>query len=368
MSQKSGSLFRKIASVAFAGLMLCSCAGTTDFTGSAQRKHFDKMQAVKASPDASFPAKGRVTNAREKTLDVGGVQRAYLFEDAAEDNLPEGARLPIVILLHENNQNPKTVWQQTSLPTLAGPRGFLLAAPAALGGVWNYHAVMGPAAPEGAEPEDITFSSDYTFISDIIQTLVADYRGDPARVYLVGFSAGGTMAMLYMCGHANMIQSAAFVAAALPTFALPQCQPSRAIPILMMNGTNDRITPFAGVSANRTVTGKYIFETLPAEETFRFWADTAGCAPESMVDRLASRSQSYDVWAERRVRGGCNVFAGPGRQVPSSQFYVLHGSGHTWPGADIDFFTRVLGGANQDFDSGLAITDYFGLRPIYRPH
>ena len=87
--------------------------------------------------------------------------------------------------------------------------------------------------------------ADVVFISDLIDTLSAEYNIDPARIYANGLSNGGGMSFLLGCALSDRIAAIGGVAGA---YALPleDCLPSRPVPMIIFHGTVDAIVPYLG--------------------------------------------------------------------------------------------------------------------------
>ncbi len=62
----------------------------------------------------------------------------------------------------------------------------------------------------------------------------------------MGISNGGYMVYRMACERPELFAAFATLSATVPSTYLNSCKPSRAIPVLMMNGTADMIVPFYG--------------------------------------------------------------------------------------------------------------------------
>ncbi len=118
---------------------------------------------------------------------------------------------------------------------LAEEHGFLVVYPEGTGFPRRWRAGGWPGDP----------MADVVFISDLIDTLSAEYNIDPARIYANGLSNGGGMSFLLGCALSDRIAAIGGVAGA---YALPleDCLPSRPVPMIIFHGTVDAIVPYLG--------------------------------------------------------------------------------------------------------------------------
>src|ERR1700686_236431 len=77
-----------------------------------------------AARTSDFPDKGSLSTAKLQSLTFAGERRDYLIQP-----VPTAGRHPVVIVLHGGNSNFRTVWMETSLPSLGARFGFLVVAP-----------------------------------------------------------------------------------------------------------------------------------------------------------------------------------------------------------------------------------------------
>lgn len=220
--------------------------------------------------------------------------------------------------------------------------GFLMVCPDAIEGHWNdgreidsYHA----------HRERI---DDVAFLSDLIEEMISQYEVDPARVFVVGASNGGMMTYRMACGAPERISAAAALIANLP--ADLECNPREPTPILIVNGTQDPLMPYAGGSV--TFLRREMGEVISTRDTFQFWAASNRCdegpSQEAVADR-ASRDGSVIV---RRAYSDCDQGA---RVV----LYEVQGGGHTVPGGQQYAPRWLIGTVNRDLHAGRLVWDFF---------
>lgn len=303
--------------------------------------------AASAGLDAGPPEHGPLSTARARHVTVARLDRSYLVQPTP--GARGAGRLPVVLLLHDDAQAAQDIWRETSLPALGAREGFLVVAPQALGRRWN--DARGPTiAGEPASAVD-----DVLFLKAVIADVIARDHGDPSAVFMVGISHGGFMAMRFACDAGESLRAAASVLATLPEALARTCRSPRPLPWLAINGTDDPLVPFAGQVDGTVRRGETQPALASADDTFRFWADRAGCTAAAVREPLTDPAlDERHRWAERVLRAGC-----VGGQV--SQQVVLHGSGHVVPGQAIEgrVAERAVGAAAPELDAGTLVWAHF---------
>ena len=300
------------------------------------------MLRARTSANA-MPERGNLATARRRHIMVGGLDRSYLVQPAP--GVRGAGRLPVVVLLHGGAQSAEDIWRETSLPTLGAREGFLVVAPDALGRHWN-----DARGVTGASTVD-----DVRFLKAVIADVIAQDHGDPSAVFMVGSAHGGFMTMRFACDAGESLRAAASLLSTLPDALARNCKSPRPLPWLAVNGTNDPAVPFGGQVDGTVRRGETQAGLRSADDTFRFWADRAGCAAPTAREAITEQSaDDRHRWAERVVRSHC-----VGGQM--SQQVVLHGSGHVLPGLAMDnrLAERALGPAAPEIDGGTLVWMHF---------
>jgi len=133
------------------------------------------------------------------------------------------------------------------------------------------------------------------------------------------------MALRMVCEAAELIAGAGTVIASMPAGTGSECRPARPVPVVMFNGTADRLVPYQGGGIGPLNLGGFVWG---AERTAAFLAHANGCDPHPM-HRDASldlRSVTRIAWSgcERdagvtlyRVNGGHHSVLGRRRMLPA---------------------------------------------------
>ena len=294
-----------------------------------------------------MPERGSIATAKRRRLVVGGLERSYLVQPAP--GARGAGRLPVVVLLHAGTQSAEDIWRETSLPTLGAREGFLVVAPEALDRHWNDVRGASIAGSPASTVDDVHF------LKAVIAEVIAQDHGDPSAVFMVGSAHGGFMTMRFACDAGEALRAAASLLSTMPDALARNCKSPRPLPWLAVNGTDDPAVPFGGQVDGTVRRGETQAALRSADDTFRFWADRAGCASPTAREALTEQgADERHRWAERIVRSNC-----VSGQV--SQQVVLHGSGHVMPGIATDnrLAERAVGPAAPEIDGGTLVWMHF---------
>jgi polyhydroxybutyrate depolymerase len=227
-------------------------------------------------------------------------------------HIPPALRVgaPIVLALPGAGQTARDFADYTGYSRLADREHVAVAYATAAGSrpFWNITDAPGRAA-------------DVPYLRSVVPAIVHAACADPDRVGVTGVSNGGGMSARLACDAADLIAAAAPVAGGYG--ALPDCRPSRPVPVLEIHGTADEVVPYRG--KGNPVRGDVA--TFLAQ-----WRRLDGCP-------AASRARPVNGEVLELRWTGC----ASGTQVVHDR---VEGAPHGWPGED-----RLGGG--DDFSSTL---------------
>jgi polyhydroxybutyrate depolymerase len=239
--------------------------------------------------------------------------RALLITDGRAD---AEVASPLVVVLHGLTGSGAIMRHKTGFAALARTNGFVVAYP-------NGHL---------RRWRDSSGSADVAYLTHLIDALHAQYGTDPARVYLVGYSNGGTMAMRMSCTVPARIRAISVVAMTQPRDT--SCANTRPVPALFIHGALDPVVPAAGLAPRHHFGG-----LMSLENTLAHWAARNGCRKPGAV---ATFDQVAGPDAARITQ-----FSGCTAPLTAA---VLTGQGHDWPGA-AQYLPFLLGPASRELDA-----------------
>jgi polyhydroxybutyrate depolymerase len=285
---------------------------------------------------------------RAETINVGGVTRSFTA------TLPATRPAPLVIVLHGGTQTGTDMIARTSWPQVARSEHFGVVFPDGLNRAWadlrpaTRRRLLGP--PKGTD--------DVAFIANLVEKFVRDGSADPHRIYVTGVSNGGAMAMTMVCARADLFAAAASVIFNLDDEAASACHPSRAVPMLMMNGTADPLIPYEGGHGSSRFAAGGFWST---EQTLAFWRQNNGCEPKDVDAIDLDHRDPTDESTVTRINSHCPA----GHDVV---LYRINDGGHRMPGRVPDarfprMVTYMLGPQNHDIDGAEVIWDFFKQFP-----
>jgi polyhydroxybutyrate depolymerase len=273
-------------------------------------------------------------------ISVDGVTRDYrLFRPAGIS----GKQAPVVIMLHGGLGTASNIEEYLGLSAVAAASGFVAVYPQGLSRAWNdarpNKALMSPNASK---------ADDVAFLNRLTDDLIAKGIADSKRVYLAGLSNGGFMTMRMACEASSRFAAFATVIASAPVQIRETCRPARALPVLMIAGTGDKLVKFEASTAAAQ-------GNLGAVNLADFWAGHNGCkgSTDSALPDLDPADNSAVVvrrYTDCQPQGDVEMI-------------TVRGGGHQPPSRgrvrDYPLLRGLLGVRNHDIDTATAFWDFF---------
>jgi polyhydroxybutyrate depolymerase len=264
-------------------------------------------------------------------IQVGDAVRRYVLH-VPESNPKDGTR-PLVLVFHGGGGSAGNMPNFTGFDRVADANGFIVAYPNGIDRHWNDSRGLSPA-------------DDVAFIRALIAKLQRAYKVDPGRVYATGISNGGFFSNRLACDLTDKLTAIASVAATMPEALVPECQPSRPISVMYMQGTKDPLVPIGGGPVARTHGNAVSLER--AAQFWREWNHTSAQPVEAQLPDTA-----HDGTTVRR-----QVF-GKGKDGTEVVVYTIEGGGHTWPGGRQYLPVFLVGKASRNLDATQVIWEFF---------
>jgi len=274
------------------------------------------------------------------TIVSSGQRREYLLHVSSHYD-PTRAT-PLVISLHGAAVWPATQREASQWNRLADRRGFIVVYPSGTTLDGNGTGRL-PFRVWVAEPGP-SVTADSRFISDLIDSLSADYRIDPARIYADGLSNGGGMAFALSCTLSRRIAAIGMVAAA-HALTWSWCPDSTPVPVIAFHGTADPMVAYNGAGTGWL--NPRPFPNIPG--FMAHWARRNHCQGTPTETAAAS-----DV--VRREYAGCAAGA-------AVVLYTVRGGGHQWPGGT-PLPVWLAGAASQSIDATRLMWNFYLAHPL----
>jgi polyhydroxybutyrate depolymerase len=248
-----------------------------------------------------------------ETLLHDGRERSYILD------APEGIALPApaVFVLHGGSRSAAKIRRSTRFHQHGAANGHVTVYPDGVGNQWNddrdADAVRGN---QGGEDVD-----DVGFLVALAGRLAREGIADPARIYVTGSSNGGMMAFRLACEAADVFAAFAPVIASLPARAEESCRPSRPVPLMMINGAEDRLIPWEGGEVAAMFPGDR-GAVLSVDRTVSIFRRLNGCGAPEIVNDRSPDDYGTPLFITRAT--GCEGFS-------EVVLYRFEGMGHRWP-------------------------------------
>jgi polyhydroxybutyrate depolymerase len=268
-------------------------------------------------------------------------REARLFLPSAYAENPE-ASFPLIIVYHSAGGSHDSMVGETHFDEYGEQDGVIIAYANSVLGYWDYGIGLPEWENTGRLYDDLGFS-------DLLYThLLENYRIDPSRVYLAGYSQGSRMVMRLACEYPGRFAGAAIVAAGLSSEVYNICPKEAQLAIYYQHGTDDTSVPFDGEAmyyGERVIGYK-----LSAADTTTFWAIQNGCELTPEVTTLEDLNPEDAVVVRRALFNDCTSGF-------SVEFDAVILGGHGWLGSEQPIETDW----KPSGDTSAAIWSFFDL-------
>lgn len=215
-----------------------------------------------------------------------------------------------MIALHGGGGGGLQFESKTGLTEKANAEHFVIVYPDGFPGPaknrsWNAGSCCGAAQADNID--------DVGFIKQLIAFLKANYKIDPARIYVTGHSNGGMLA--YRLASELSDEIAAIAVNSCTMVVTAAIHPSRPVPVLHMHSALDEKVPFSGGIG---ITGAYY---PPVDSVLNVWAAINACGNPPQTTNF--NTYIFRQWVN------CSSKA-------TVQLYLTNDGGHSWPGGQSD--------------------------------
>jgi polyhydroxybutyrate depolymerase len=250
--------------------------------------------------------------------------------------------MPAVLLLHGAGGSSRSVMRQSGIAPHADARNVLVISadgtslrresrPQFLTNPQMWNDGSGRRAGTAFGVDDVAH------LAAVLDDASRRFRIDPKRVYVMGFSNGGSMALRLATDLPDRI--AAVAADAGQPFAEPR-EGARPVPTVCVCGTVDPFVPLVGGKVQ--LPWGVSLQQPSYLDSVAAWAAAQGCAPTPESDE-PSRGVGRMRWT------------GDGAEV---ELYLVDGAGHVWPGGISTMPELLVGTDPRTFDATGAMLDF----------
>lgn len=277
-------------------------------------------------------------------IEFGGIERRVVVDGA------ESARnLPLVLVLHGNGQRAEDIRQRMNWHPFVEKGEIVVAYPEGVNQAWADGRA--PEAFLGRKP--VAGVDDVAFLAALVDLLSRQGVIDRKRIYAVGMSNGGLLTYRLLCERSDLIAGGAVIAASMWPGQAQTCRPEKQRPLLVMNGTADRIMMFEASVPGAPVKGSV--ETIGTLETLEQWRRANACEGEAMSRNMPAADPDLPSTVTHMV-WRCP----PGQGV---ELYRVEGGGHRIPALAESLAAAGLdahaSGQNVDLDAAREIWGFF---------
>ena len=263
------------------------------------------------------------------SLKIDGIARTFSYKKSLSNNAP------LIFVLHGSGGNGKEMSARTSkLLAISDTENMLLVYPDGYKRYWNECRKSSPAA---ANIENI---NEEGFFEAMIDYFTKNQHINPNNIFVVGTSGGGHMAYKLGLTMPQKLNAITAIIANLPDTNNLDCgEAKKALPLMIINGTEDKINPYNGgeVILGQNQNMGFVRST---ERTFKYWATLAGYSGEPVFVKIPDSDPNDGKTIER--------FTFKEVQKPEIVLLKVIGGKHDYPN-DIDvhveaweFFKRQI--------------------------
>ena len=263
----------------------------------------------------------------DKTMMSGGISRSYkLYVPAGYTG---SSPVALVLNLHGLGSTSQQQMFYGDFRAIADTANFIIVHPqgtleSTMLGRTYWNAYFGGAV------------DDISFLSEMIDTISANYNIDINRIHSTGMSNGGYMSYALAAGLHDKIASIASVTGSMVNAFPVTPINTKPISILQIHGTADSTVKYLGDVNTKSI-----------QNVLNYWISYNNATTTPIIDSLPNINTTDNSTAIRYTYGG-------GTDNTEVILYKVEGGEHTWPNALIN-----IGVTNRDFDASRVIWDFF---------
>ncbi|MBE9532295.1 MAG: hydrolase, partial [Proteobacteria bacterium] len=189
----------------------------------------------------------------------------------------------------------------------------------------------------------------------LIEQLVKENNIDRKRIYATGLLNGALFTLRLACDMADELVAFAPVMASMPADYIGQCRPAKRVPIIIINGTNDKMIPWNGGTSPFGGSFSSGGKLVSVEKTVEFWREHNDCSPSAYTAALPDLDKKDGTRV--RVAEYKNCYKGS-----ALRHVTIENGGSAWPGSPEKpglMRTNVIGLTSYDINASEMIWKFF---------
>jgi len=264
---------------------------------------------------------------------VDGISRQFV---TYIPSIISSAKLPIIISLHGRLGTGRGQMGFADFRALAQKDKFIIVCPSGINRSWN------DGRPTPAQEKGI---NDVKFIDHLITYIINTYNGDSTRVYLTGMSNGGFMSSRLACELNYRIAAIAVVGASMAEYV--SYHPTKAMPVMYIQGTKDPLVPFEGGEIKSSAGGA----VYGHEAILKLWAAIDRCSSTPVTTNIPDNANDGTSIVREE-------YSNPKTGVKVIGYTITNG-GHTWPDGSQYLPKFLVGTVSHNMNACEVIWNFF---------
>lgn len=250
-------------------------------------------------------------------------------------DMDETRTYPLLIFLHGAGGTGEALHWILDADEVTDSAGYVTVFPDGLERTWSV------GCDECTEAEALE-ADDITFLQTLSRHLAEHIHIDTTKVYVAGYSQGGSLAHLFGCRASNSPAGIAGVGALAFRSLATDCDPSRPFPVVMIHGTEDLLAFYGGYGFEAPL------QSVP--ETMEMWSEVFNCDQTPVLSQIPGGEGDFTT-VTQFLFGGCD----PGSSLIH---YRVNLGGHTWPGPTGPW-SPLAGAHSRAIDATRRILSFF---------
>jgi polyhydroxybutyrate depolymerase len=281
----------------------------------------------------------------EKKLTVDGLDRKYLLHVPTKAKDPA----PLVIAMHGGGGNAANMQRMSRFDELADREGFIVVYPEAFEGYWNDGRGVDFMPAQKRNLDDVKF------LRAVVDDVAAKHKVHRGRVFSTGISNGGLMSHRLAADASDLVAAIAPVVGGVSPEVKKKFAPKYPVSILIIQGDADPMVPIGGGGIGLPGAKKR-GDVIPTADALALYVKLNGNVGEparSTLDKDPKDKFSVEISKYPDGPGGVKT-----------QYYLVHGGGHNWPGPSALRNVNVTDSkVSPDFSATDVVWEFFKTCP-----